>query len=234
MRVSVECYPTGWALAGAVANHVVAESVAAIARSGRFTLCLAGGNTPRAAYERLAQPKYAQRVEWDRVHAVWGDERCVPPDDPRSNYGMAYEALLGRVPVPPAQVHRVRGEDDPDAAAVAYEHELRHLLGDEGHLDLVLLGLGTDGHTASLFPDHESLMELKRWVVPTSSPDGSTKRVTLTPVVMNAAANVTFVVSGADKAERVHDVLGGGYAPDGLPAQAIRPLRGRLRWMVEG
>jgi 6-phosphogluconolactonase len=229
--VSLERFPTAEALADAVANHVVEEARSAIARSGRFTLCLSGGATPRPAYQRLAQLDYARRVEWNRVHVVWGDERCVPPDHPRSNYGMAYEALLRHVPVPREQIHRIRGEDDPQVAAAAYERELRELLGDQ-RLDLALMGLGADGHTASLFPGRPAVNELERWVMAVPSPNDAEWRVTLTPVVINAAAAVTFVVSEAAKAERLNEVLEGAYAPDRLPAQMIRPVNGRLRWMV--
>ena len=145
---------------------------------------------------------------------------------------MAKEALLDRVPIPAEQIHRIRGEDDPEKAAVEYERELRALLGSEG-LDLVLLGLGEDGHTASLFPGQAAVHETVRWVVALPAPDGTMWRVTMTPPVLNAARNVTFVVSGPGKALRLKQVLEGPYTPDLLPAQAIRPVQGRLTWMVD-
>jgi 6-phosphogluconolactonase len=229
-------------LADAVARHVVSLAADAISATGRFTLALSGGSTPRAAYALLASEAFARQVEWGRVQVLWGDERCVRPDDPRSNYRMAKEALLDRVPIPPPQIHRIRGEDDPEQAAGDYERELRVLLASEqyphperseGSPDLVLLGLGDDGHTASLFPGQPAVHETERWVVAVPAPTGNLWRVTLTPAVLNLARNVTFVVSGARKAERLEQVLQGPFTPDVLPAQVIRLREGRLTWMVD-
>ena len=229
----IETFPTPETLADAVAQHIVARAAATIAATGRFTLALSGGSTPRAAYSRLATGDWQPATgDWRLVHILWGDERCVPPDDLRSNYRMAKEALLDRVPIPADQIHRIRGEDDPEKAAAEYERELRALLGSEG-LDLVLLGLGEDGHTASLFPGQAAVHEAARWVVAVPAPDGTMWRVTLTPAVLNAARNVTFVVSGAGKAQRLEQVLQGPFTPDILPAQSIRPTQGQLTWMVD-
>jgi 6-phosphogluconolactonase len=219
-------------LADAVSQHIVTSAAQAISSRGRFTLALAGGSTPRAAYSRLATRDLLLELDWQRTHVVWGDERCVPPDDLRSNYRMAKEALLDRVPIPADQIHRIRGEGEPEKAAMEYERELRGLLGSEG-LDLVLLGMGEDGHTASLFPGQAAVHETARWVVAVPAPDGTMWRVTLTPAVLNTARNVTFVVSGASKAARLQQVLEGPFTPDVLPAQAIRPTQGRLTWMVD-
>jgi 6-phosphogluconolactonase len=227
----IESFPTPEKLADAVARHIVHRAAKAISATGRFTLALAGGSTPRAAYALLASDPFAGRVEWERVHVLWGDERCVPPDDPRSNYRMAKEALLDRVPIPSHQIHRIRGEDDPEKAAAEYEGELRVLL--EGGLDLALLGMGEDGHTASLFPGQAAVRETERWVVAVLSPDATMWRITLTPGLLSQARNVTFVVSGAGKAQRLWQVLEGPFTPDLLPAQAIRPTEGRLTWMVD-
>lgn len=228
------------ALALAVARHVVARASAAIAARGRFLLVLAGGSTPRAAYAALASDEFAPGIEWPRVHVLWGDERCVLPDDPRSNYRMAREALLDRVPVPPGNIYRMRGEDEPAAAAAHYERVLRELLGSDGPdapprmgPDLVLLGMGDDGHTASLFPGRAAVHERARWAAADFIEAVGMWRVTLTPVVINAARAVSFVVSGAAKAERLHDVLEGPRAPERLPAQVIRPTRGHLTWLVD-
>ena len=235
-------------LADAVALHIVNCAANAVAVTGRFTIALSGGSTPAAAYRRLATPdSRLPTPDWQRTHVVWGDERCVPPDDLRSNYRMAKEALLDRVPIPADQIHRIRGEDDPEKAAAEYERELRALLNSEqcAHpersegslesrgLDLVLLGLGEDGHTASLFPGQAAVHETARWVIAVPAPDGTMWRITLTPAVLNAARNVTFVVSGPSKAARLQQVLEGPFAPDVLPAQAIRPVQGRLTWMVD-
>lgn len=234
----IQSYPTPEALADAVARHVVACAADAISSSGRFILALAGGSTPRAAYSRLATGDLRLELDWQRTHVVWGDERCVPPDDPESNYRMAKETLLDRVPIPGNQIHRIRGEDDPEQAAVDYERALRSLLRghperSEGSLDLVLLGLGEDGHTASLFPGQPAVHETERWVLAVPSPAGDMWRVTLTPAVLNLASNVTFIVSGAAKSFRLAQVFERPVDSDLLPAQAIRPLQGRLTWMVD-
>ena len=240
-------------LADAVAQHIVTSAAEAISSRGRFTLALAGGSTPRAAYSRLATGDSRLAAgdwqlatgDWRLVHILWGDERSVPPDDFRSNYRMAKEALLDRVPIPADQIHRIRGEDDPEKAAAEYEREIRALLCHperseepalseaKGSLDLVLLGMGEDGHTASLFPGQAAVHETARWVVAVPAPDGTMWRITLTPAVLNTARNVTFVVSGASKALRLQQVLQGPFTPDVLPAQAIRPTQGGLTWMVD-
>ena len=228
------------ALARAVAQHVVACAAAAIAVRGRFLLALAGGSTPRAAYALLASEEFLHRIGWPRVHVLWGDERCVPPDDPRSNYRMVREALLERVPLPPDNIHRMRGEDEPTQTAAGYEQLLRELLGSDGPdalagagPDLVLLGMGDDGHTASLFPGKSAVHETVRWVTAEFIEAAGMWRLTLTPVIINAARNVTFVVSGAAKAERLHEVLEGPRLPERLPAQVISPTRGHLTWLVD-
>lgn len=267
----IRVFPTPDALADAVAAHVAECASAAISAEGRFTIALSGGSTPRAAYARLAGPdSRLPTPDWRRTHVLWGDERCVPPDDPRSNYRMAKEALLDRVPIPPDHIHRIRGEDDPEIAAPEYERTLRSLLGCHPErseelgkplpinpsssgslislgmtdsLDLALLGLGEDGHTASLFPGQPAVHEIDRWVVavPGSSRSPLTVhrsptvlwRVTLTPGILNRARNVTFIVSGAGKAQTLQRVVEGPFNPDILPAQAIRPGEGRLVWMID-
>ncbi len=208
----IESFPTPERLADAVARHIVARAADAISATGRFTLALSGGSTPRAAYSRLATGDWGLATgDWRLVHVLWGDERCVPPDDPRSNYRMAKEALLDRVPIPAHQIHRIRGEDDPEQAAAEYERELRVLLGSEGP-DLVLLGLGEDGHTASLFPGQAAVHETARWVMAVPAPDATMWRITLTPAVLNPARNVTFVVSGANKSARLRRCSGTVYS----------------------
>jgi 6-phosphogluconolactonase len=240
----IQIFPNPDALADAVARHIVDCAGEAISTAGRFTVALSGGSTPRAAYSRLATRDLSSQLDWQRTHVLWGDERGVPPDDPRSNYRMANEALLDRVPIPARQIHRIRGEDDPEKAAAEYERELRTLFEAchserseeslESHaLDLVLLGMGEDGHTASLFPGQAAVHETARWVVAVPAPEGTIWRITLTPAVLNTARNVTFVVSGASKAVRLQQVLQGPFTPDVLPAQAIRPLQGRLTWLVD-
>jgi 6-phosphogluconolactonase len=241
----IQSFPTADALADALVHHIARCAKEAVTARGRFVIALSGGSTPRAAYSRAASresrvtshddPRIADD-EWQCFHVLWGDERCVPPDDPRSNYRMAKEALLDRVPVPAEQIHRIRGEEEPERAARDYERELHSLLGSgpaPAGLDLVLLGLGEDGHTASLFPGQPSVHETERWAVAVLAPDRKLWRVTLTPAILNQASNVTFVVSGANKAQTLQRVLEQPFDPDALPAQAIRPVHGRLTWMVD-
>lgn len=224
------------ALAATVAEHIVVRANEAIAVRRRFMIALAGGSTSRATYELVASDALASRIDWRRVHVVFGDERCVGPDDQLSNFRMAREALLDWVPVPSSHVHRIRGEDDPAQAAALYERQLRQLLGSnmpDAALDLVLLGLGEDGHTASLFPGQCAVRERVRWVVAESIGALSSWRITLTPVVLNAARAVSFVVSGPSKANAVREVLEGRKAPDRLPAQVIDPRGGQLSWFMD-
>lgn len=226
-------------------KHFVALARKAITSRGQFAVALAGGSTPRATYALLATEEFAARVDWPRVHIFWGDERCVPPDHPDSNYRMAREALLDHVPLPARNVHPIQGEIDPEEAAADYERTLRSFFarnpngkeirgdGSTPRFDLALLGMGKNGHTASLFPGAVALHERKRWVVVNYVEKLSAWRITLTPVAINAAADVAFVVSGAGKAERLRHVLTGPYRPDVLPAQIVRPDCGRLLWLID-
>lgn len=237
--MTVQILPDPLALARALAELVADRAATALAARGRFTLSLAGGSTPKAAYGLLASDEFAPRIDWSRVLVFFGDERCVPPDHPLSNYRMAREVLLDRVPIPPANVHRVRGELDPRDAAAEYEALLRGLLGIDAAdapargLDLVLLGLGEDGHTASLFPGQRAVQAARRWVVAEYVSAVSMWRVTLAPVVLNSAEDVAFVVAGEGKAAVLRQVVEGPQESDRLPAQVIRPTRGRLTWLVD-
>jgi 6-phosphogluconolactonase len=237
----ISVYPDAAALAEAAAERFVALAAEAIARYGRFAVALSGGSTPRAMYARLAVPDEAMRIEWDRVHVFFGDERCVPPENPDSNYHMVREALLNRVPIPRHCVHRIRGEIDPQEAAHEYEAAVGRFFAARAdaaargrpRFDLILLGLGEDGHTASLFPGSPALQEKWRWVVAAHAEHLGQWRVTLTPAVINAAANVVFLVSGEAKRERLWEVLEGAYRPEELPAQVVSPTDGALLWMVD-
>ena len=240
--MDLEVLPSAGALADAAAGQFVATARDAIRARGEFVVALSGGSTPRCTYERLATEPLVSRVMWSHVQVVWGDERCVPPDHPESNYRMAREALLDRVPVPAAHVHRIHGEDDPAATAALYEATMRALLktpagppraAPGARIDLVLLGLGDDGHTASLFPGSAAAQEQTRWVMAEHAAAASLWRVTLTLAVINAAAEVLFLVSGGAKAGVVRRVLEGPRRPQELPAQAIVPSNGRVRWCVD-
>ena len=236
----VEIFHDYEALTQGAAEKIVRLGSEAIEEHGMFTVALSGGSTPRPLYTLLATGKFARSIDCSRVHLFWGDERCVPNDDPRSNYRMVRESLLDRAPVPQANVHRIHGEEDPEVAAARYEQELRTFFGSTGikgsprvGFDLVLLGMGEDGHTASLFPRLSAVTEKVRWVVAQYIESSSMWRITLTPVIINRARHVIFVVSGAEKAERLRDVLRGPIQPEVLPAQMIKPVHGQLFWLVD-
>lgn len=238
---AIKTHPDANSLAHAAATHIMALAEAAIAAHDHFSIALSGGSTPRATYERLAlytrlgaQGEVPLTLDWGRVHVFWGDERCVPPDDAASNYRLAHDAWLEHTPIPPGNVHRIRGELDPERAADEYEAELRAFFGPTPRFDLILLGLGEDGHTASLFPGTAALHETARWVVAHCVAGVPQPwRVTLTPPALNAAANVIFLVAGAGKAARLKQVLQGTLQPDVLPAQIVQPGVGRLLWLVD-
>ena len=227
-------------LAHAAAAEFALRAGEAIRERGTFAVALAGGSTPRALYETLASDFGAgsRGIPWDRVHVFWGDERCVPPDHPESNYRMAYGALLSKVPLPPEQIHRIRGElPDPARAAGEYEGVLREFLeprtGDPPRLDLVLLGMGTDGHTASLFPGSPALAPDAPLVAAPWVGTLGVQRVTLTLSVLNRAACLLFLVAGPEKAEMLRLVLEGEERAERYPAQLIQPVAGRIVWMVD-
>ncbi|HUK65939.1 MAG TPA: 6-phosphogluconolactonase [Anaeromyxobacteraceae bacterium] len=226
------------ALMRLAAEEVAERAETAVAERGRFFLALAGGATPKRLYLLLADPRgpYFTRVPWDKTDIFFGDERHVHPDDPESNYGMARAALLSRVPVRPEHVHRIRAEDtNADAVAADYERELRRTFGSKpGELprfDLVLLGLGQDGHTASLFPGSDALDATEKLVLAPYVERLRTHRITLALPVLNAARAVVFLVSGAEKAEKVAEVLEG--AGSALPAARIKPSGGELTWLLD-
>ena len=228
-------YPDNQSLIDGAAAFIADLAVQAIAERGRFVIALAGGGTPRPIYARLATSGFSDRIDWSKVHILFGDERCVPPDDSRSNYRMAREALLDHVPLPPVNIHRIRGEDDPVLAALAYEQEVQRLFRTSSapEFDLICLGMGDNGHTASLFPGTAALREHVRWVVPQYVEVMTTWRVTFTTVLINAARHVALFVEGAGKADMLWNVLEGPYQPDVLPAQLIQPASGQLHWLVD-
>jgi 6-phosphogluconolactonase len=208
----------------AAAARITAAIEATIHQRGRCSVALTGGATPRPVYERMAATPLVERVAWDRVTIYFGDERCVPPDHEESNYRMAHEALLGQVPIASASVHRMEGERaDRDAAARDYERLL------PAALDVLLLGMGTDGHTASLFPHSEALDELTRRVVAVHRPATPPPRLTITPPVIDAADTVIALVAGADKAVALAGALEGAYAPRELPIQ----LALTATWLID-
>jgi 6-phosphogluconolactonase len=223
------------ALADAAAGAIVDAAADAVAARQRFTLVLAGGGTPRQTYMRLAERPFAERVPWDRTSVFFGDERCVPPDHAESNYRMANETLLSKVGIPADRVYRMRGENDPEEAAAEYARTLAAAFetkrGGLPRFDLVLLGLGLDGHTGSLFPGSPATKEIFRTVVAVHAAAARIpQRLTLTFPAINAAARVIFLVSGAEKAKVVKAVFSDGAMQ---PAAMVRPTDGTLTWIVD-
>jgi len=226
-------------VSAAAAQEFVRCARTALAARGRFMVALAGGSTPRRSYERLGVEPLRGQVDWNRLEFFWGDERAVPPDHRDSNYRMACEALLNGLALDPLRIHRMEGESaDLDAAARDYEAELARAFGmapsgEPPAFDLVMLGMGPDGHTASLFPHTAALRETTRWVVANPVPRLGTQRLTLTAPILNRAARVVFLVAGAEKAEALAEVLEGPADPARLPSQLIRPRPGGLVWIVD-
>lgn len=216
-------------LAQEAADRFAALAAAAVAERDRFAVALAGGSTPEPVYALLAQQPLARELDWSRVEVFWGDERCVPPDHSDSNYRMARQSLLRHVPIPGGKVHRIKGKLDPAEAAAAYRLELQEVMGGGGRFDLVLLGLGADGHTASLFPGTGAVDERERSVVPVYVEKLDSWRVTLTLPVINAAREVMFLVVGESKAAALASVRAG----QPLPAGMVQPRDGRLTWLVD-
>ena len=221
------------------ADRIMKIAQEVLGKRREFRFVLSGGSTPRQLYESLAGDPFRTQLPWDRVHFFWSDERCVGPGHRDSNYLMARETFLDKLGIPSANLHRMHGEaSDPNAAAHDYEDEIKRYfgLGPESPppcFDLVLLGMGVDGHTASLFPETPALRETVRWVVANPLPKIKAHRLTLTPVILNRAAWVIFLVTGADKARTVAEVLEGPFEPERLPSQLIRPSYGELLWLLD-
>jgi 6-phosphogluconolactonase len=226
-------------LARSAADTVVRLAQASVARRGRFVIALSGGSTPERLYRLLAgEPRFRDAVPWSGVHVCWSDERHVPPADRESNYRMAWDALLSHVPIPAAQVHRIAAEH-PDAASVAsaYERTLRRVFdlgeGERPSFDLLLLGMGPDGHTASLFPGSPALRERTRLVVAPWVETLDAYRITLSMPVLTSAANTLLLVAGAQKAATLRDVLEGPHLPERFPVQGLRDSLGTVMWLVD-
>jgi 6-phosphogluconolactonase len=231
MPPQVITYPDPSATIQAAAEIFLRESAQAIADRGRFSVSLSGGSTPRALYELLASPHYVAQVDWSRVAFFWGDERCVPPEHNDSDYGMAKAALLDYLPAHASpQIYRLEGEIQPEVAANRYEQILRNYFGDcpEQSFDLLLLGLGEDVHTASLFPGTQPIHETTRWVAAHYVPKLAAWRLTLTPPIFNRAQTTVFLVTGNTKLPALQHLLHSPFSPDQYPAQIIQPTNDRL------
>lgn len=241
----IEIYPDITQLAQAAAQRIMTAAEQSIMQQGYFTLVLSGGSTPAPVYALLAEAKTS--LDWSGVHIFWGDERCLPPDHPESNYRMARETFLLHTPIPESNIHRIRGEEPPDLAAASYEKELKRFFREHGRVvtaeqgaifpvfDMVLLGMGEDGHIASIFPGSPAVEERNHWVVAVEHdqpPPPLVPRVTLTLPLINSAREIILLVAGEKKAERVGEALSGKANSD-LPAARLHPSSGRMTWMLD-
>lgn len=235
--MNIRIYTDADLLKRAAAEHIIAVCEASINAQGYFSIALSGGSTPKTVYELLTDKAFSRYVDWEHTHIFWGDERCVPPDHIDSNYRMARLALLDNVPLPVSNIHRMKGELDPAQAAADYEQTLRQFFARRRdgsvRFDLVLLGMGDDGHTASLFPGTAALEETERLVAENYVEKLDAWRLTLTAAAINAADRVMFLVSGKSKAETLQQVLEGSGQPYELPAQLIQPASGNLLWLLD-
>jgi 6-phosphogluconolactonase len=239
VTVTYRVSKTAAAVAQAAAELFTSNAEAAVAARGQARIAISGGSTPKAMFALLADPAqtFLKRVPWDALDLYWVDERCVPPDDTDSNYRMTSEAMLSKVPLSPDRIHRMEGELEPEVAASRYESTLRNTFKLEGAetptFDLILLGMGDDGHTASLFPHTEALNEMGRLVVANHVTQKEIWRITLTWPVIIHGRQVAFLIEGAAKAEILHAVLLGKYDPETTPSQLIRPASGKLLYLLD-
>ena len=234
-RGDLRVFPDPKAVAHAAAELFTSQFEASARKHRRFRVSLSGGSTPKLTYELLATPEFNSRIDWSLVDLFWGDERYVPHDHPESNYGMTHKALLQHVPVPPSSIHAVPTELRPaDAAASAYEEDIRKTFGSDEVpvFDLIFLGLGTNGHTASLFPHSTALKETKRLVIADFVQEVNMWRISMTAPLLNRGRVVAFLIAGQDKAQVLRDVMLGPRDPDRLPAQLIAP-EGQSLWMID-
>lgn len=225
-------------LSQAAARAVVRIAQESIAKNGRFTIALSGGSTPKKLYGLLAEEPYRSGIDWSLVDIFWSDERCVAPDDAESNYHLAQQVMLSKIPIPANQIHRMPAEqEDRDAASLAYTIEMKNVfgVGDEGipAFDLIQLGMGPEGHTASLFPHQASLHEQQRLIMPVSVPKPPPPRLTFTPRLLNEAQHILFLVTGAEKADAIQAVLERDFQPEEYPAQIVQPPKGEVTWMLD-
>lgn len=239
INVTYQVFATPAEMAAASARLFASRVEHAVNNRGVARIAISGGSTPQAAFKLLADPKgpFLATIPWDKLQLFWVDERCVPPDHPESNYGVCRELLLSKVPLPEANVFRMEGELEPEEAASRYESTLRNVLKLEGaespRFDLVMLGMGPDGHTASLFPHTEGLNEFGRLVIANHVPQKDTWRITLTAPVINQGAEVAFGIAGADKAEVLAKVLTGPRDAEEYPSQLIRPASRKLLFLLD-
>lgn len=220
-------------LSKTVADWMVNYIQQTLKQQDRFTIALSGGNTPKKLHLLLASDQYKDKIDWSRMHIFWGDERYVPYADDRNNAKMAFDTLLSKVSVPPSQIHRIQTDISPAASALAYEKILHQYFPKDKSFDLVLLGIGDNAHTLSLFPGYTTVYEKEKWVVSVFLNEQDMYRITLTAPVVNNAAIIIFLVSGADKAGAIHHITGNEFNPDKYPAQIIKPVNGKLYYFLD-
>ena len=229
-------FPSPEELAGAVAKEFQKAAAAARGSGKIFSVALSGGNTPKILFDRLASPEIAETIPWEAAHLFWGDDRCVPPGHPESNYGMTRQTLLEKIAIPKENIHRIHGEAEPEKEIQRYAKEIRETLGTEGvpRFDWILLGLGADGHTASLFPGSVIKEDSHRVCGATEHPDTGQKRITLTLRTINHAARVLFLAAGSSKAEMTGRILRRPlHDPKEYPAGRVNPGRGKVEWYLD-
>jgi 6-phosphogluconolactonase len=231
----IQVLPDLEAMSHKAAEMFVRLSTTCVASRGKFSAAISGGSTPRKLYSLLGSAEYSPQVDWQRVHFFWVDERCVPKEHEESNFMTAFDRLLSKISIPGENVHRIKGEEDPDKAARNYEEEVRRFFGMSGlpMFDLVILGMGEDGHTASLFPGSNLLNERIRLAAPVYLEKPNWNRITLTLPVLNNATQILFLVAGHSKADVVYEVLGNGRKKERYPAGLIRPVHGSLTWLID-
>lgn len=221
-------------LSASAASWITDCIVATLQTQDRYTIVLSGGSTPKKLHTLLAAAPYKELIDWSRLHVFWGDERAVPLDDVRNNARMAFDTLLDHVPIPRNQVHIMDTKLDPESAASEYERILRRYFDETGPtFDLVLLGMGDDGHTLSLFPGKPIVHEERKWVAAYYLREQNMFRITLTAPVVNRAKRIAFLVSGPGKANALKQVMEGDYRPDTYPSQVIKPENGEVHWFLD-
>ncbi len=239
MAKEIQILDSAFSVSETAALHFIRICNASTKANGKFSVVLSGGSTPKGMLSLLATDEYKKQIPWDKCHFFWGDERSVPPTHSDSNYKMATDALLSHIPVTSNQIYRMEAEKtDIHLAAQEYQNKIAAFFnspnsGSPPQFDLLYLGMGPDGHTASLFPETSALDEKNKWVVPNFVPKFNTYRLTLTYLIINQAKNVIFLVAGKDKVPALKQVLQGPSAIDTYPSQGINPEKGSLLWLID-
>ncbi|PWT75281.1 MAG: 6-phosphogluconolactonase [Bacteroidetes bacterium] len=225
-------------LSKAAAQWIASDIASTLAERDRYTIALSGGSTPKKLHELLAGAPFKDSIAWNKMHVFWGDERAVPFEDDRNNAKMAYDTLLDHVPIPPSQIHIMRTDIAPEQSAIEYEKILHRYFPSlesksDFSFDLVILGMGDDGHTLSLFPGTKAVHEEKSWAIAFYLQAQNMFRITLTKTIVNRSSCILFLATGSNKAHALKEVLEGNYNPDKYPSQVIRPVDGKVFWFVD-